>query len=115
MATAKLQFPKNLDETGEQPWFQGGLGIWQRSDGTVQGRQGDKKQGYFTVVFIDPNFLPKNWERIVPENVEGINWDNGQPAAVGTTFRKTLKDLKTRFWPLMEQEMESTKLPSFIK
>ena len=59
--------------------------------------------------------LPKNWERIVPENVEGINWDNGQPAAVGTTFRKTLKDLKTRFWPLMEQEMESTKLPSFIK
>jgi hypothetical protein len=97
-----MNFPKNMNEVGQQPWFQGGLGIWQRSDGTVYGRQGEKKKGHFTVVFIDPSFLPANWESLISENVEGINWDNGQAAAVGTTFRQALKDLKTRFWPLLQ-------------
>ena len=97
-----MNFPKNLNDVGQSPWFIGGLGISMGSDGNFYGRSGDKT-GHFTVLEIDPQFLPPNWETLVPENVEGINWDNGHPAAVGTTIRETLKDLKTRFWPLMQK------------
>ena len=98
---SKMNFPKNMNEVGQQPWFTGGHGITTGSDGNFYGRNGEQK-GHFTVLFIDPSFLPTNWESLISENVEGINWDNGQAAAVGTTFRKALKDLKTRFWPLMQ-------------
>ena len=97
-----LCFPKNIQETTNQEWFLSGLGINQRSDGSFSGRQGSNKTD-FTVLFINPLFLPNNWKELIPDNVEGINWDTGEPAAVGTTFKRTLKDLKIRVWPLMSK------------